>query len=426
MRKHWKFLIAILSLALVLTVAGAGVALARGNQTAPSALSPDPDDGLVIVVVDDLAADAGIVRGDVLLEVDGQAVNDASDWAGATSELQAGDRITLLIRHGDDVREVEMTVAERNDGPDIGFQLYFEDAIHLRSRSTLQFGRMFTAEAGVEVVEVTADSPAESAGLETGDRIIALDGRKLDLEDDFAALIAGYEPGDDITLTVLRDGEEQEIEVTLGEHPDREGSAFLGIRFQQAATRIEQMPFSRETMPFGRGFESIAEQGALVGRVVDDSPASAAGLRAGDIVIAAGDQPVETAQDLIDILADRQPGDTLALEIKRAGREATRMIDVELGEHPEREGAAYLGVELGDVARSYQTTPDSDQPEGFTPEDLFRFFQGQPDGGKEPGFRLPFDLPFELPFDLEDLQRNFNLPDLPQLPDLQPGDSLDL
>ncbi len=427
MRRHWKFLTAFLTLAFVLTLAGAGVALARGNQTAPFALSPDPEDGLVIVVVDDLAAEAGIVRGDVLLEIDGQPVNDSSDWTEAISGLDAGDGVTLLIRHGDDVREVELRLAGRNGSPDFGFQLYFEDAMLPGALSTLPFGRMFATEAGIEVVEVTADSPAEAAGLEMGDRIIALDGRTLGLEDDFAALIAGYEPGDGITLTVLRDGEEQEIEVTLGEHPDREGSAFLGIRFQHAATQMEQMPFSRETMPFGRSFESRVEQGALVGRVVDDSPASAAGLKAGDIVIAAGDQPVKTAQDLIDILAEHQPGDTLSLEIQRAGREATRKIDVELGEHPESDGAAYLGVELGDVLRSDQTTPEGEQPDGFTPEDLFRFFQDQPEGGDgQPGFQLPFDLPFELPFDLEDLQRNFNLPDLPQLPDLQPGDSLDL
>lgn len=418
MRKHWKFLTILLTLAVFLTIAFAGAALAGDNRAAAARVSPDPNAGLVIVAVDDAAAEAGLVRGDVLLEINGQAVNDASDWLKATAALAAGERVSLLVRHGDEVRELELAVAERNGAPDFGFQPYFENGMIMGELSTLPFRRLLAPEADVEIVEVTAGSPAEEAGLQVGDRIVAIDGRQLGLDDDFAALIAARDPGDGITLTLERDGEQQEVEVTLGEHPERQDSAFLGIRFRQASRQFEQAPFQGRTLPFGRSFETPAAEGALLARVQADSPASAAGLRRGDIVTAADDQTVATAQDLIDILAQHRPGDSIPLEVQRAGQRATRTVEVELGEHPDRAGAAYLGVELRDAVWLEQLQPNGDQPQNPNLDQLFRFFQNLPGQDQMP------DL--ELPFDLMELLRKFGPPGVPQAPGDESGGSLDL
>lgn len=422
MRNHWRFLTLLLTVAIFLTLISAGAALA----SAVPASAPNPNDGLVIVLVDDAAAESGIVRGDVLLEIDGKAVNDAADWSEATASLEAGDQVSLLIRHGDEVREVKMRLAEEGGSPDFGFQPYFEDAMMMSGTTAVPFGHMLAAEPGVMVAEVTADSPAEAAGLQKGDRIVAIDGAQLRPRDDFAALISGHKPGDEITLTIVRDDEEQEVAVTLGEHPEREGAAFLGIRYQQAVREFNQMPMPGQPMPFGRSFGSAAVQGALLGRVIADSPADAAGLKAGDIITAADDQPVESPQDLIDILAEHQPGDTITIEFQRPGRQAAGTSEVALAEHPDKEGAAYLGVEFGNILRFDQTQPGDELPEGFSPDQLFRFFQRRPGQDQSPGFRLPFELPFELPFDLKDLPHNFDLPDLNPLPGQPSGNSQDL
>jgi S1-C subfamily serine protease len=63
-------------------------------------------------------------------------------------------------------------------------------------------------------------SPAESAGLEAGDVITALNGDMIGADSDLSMLILPYGPGDTITLTVLRDGASLQIDVTLGELPD--------------------------------------------------------------------------------------------------------------------------------------------------------------------------------------------------------------
>jgi serine protease Do len=62
-------------------------------------------------------------------------------------------------------------------------------------------------------------SPAEAAGLQAGDIIVALDGEPLTEESDLATLILPHAPGDTITLRVLRDNSATEIDLTLGELP---------------------------------------------------------------------------------------------------------------------------------------------------------------------------------------------------------------
>ncbi|MDQ3690771.1 MAG: trypsin-like peptidase domain-containing protein [Chloroflexota bacterium] len=62
-------------------------------------------------------------------------------------------------------------------------------------------------------------SPAEEAGLRSGDIIVAVDGEQVSADSDLATLILPHAPGDTITLRVLRDNSSREIEVTLGELP---------------------------------------------------------------------------------------------------------------------------------------------------------------------------------------------------------------
>ena len=64
---------------------------------------------------------------------------------------------------------------------------------------------------------VGEDSPAEKAGLEVGDIILAMDGENLENKEEFSASIKEQEPGSKVTLKILRDDEEVEIEVELGE-----------------------------------------------------------------------------------------------------------------------------------------------------------------------------------------------------------------
>ena len=87
---------------------------------------------------------------------------------------------------------------------------------------------------GVVVEKVTPDGPAADAGLQSGsatvaidgaqmtaggDVITAIDGKQISGMDDLIAAVNAKQPGDSITLTVLRDGSSHEITVKLGDRP---------------------------------------------------------------------------------------------------------------------------------------------------------------------------------------------------------------
>jgi len=89
------------------------------------------------------------------------------------------------------------------------------------------------------IAEVVPGGPADQAGLEGGDKklqfqaaeyrvggdvILQVEGHDVVQPDDLARLVATKKPGEKVTLTVLHDGEKEQIEVTLGKRPDKSSS----------------------------------------------------------------------------------------------------------------------------------------------------------------------------------------------------------
>jgi S1-C subfamily serine protease len=75
-------------------------------------------------------------------------------------------------------------------------------------------------DAGAVVVAVQAGSAADEAGIQEGDVITELDGESVDGPEDLAALIAGHQPGDEVSVQLERDGESQTLEIALGAHDE--------------------------------------------------------------------------------------------------------------------------------------------------------------------------------------------------------------
>jgi S1-C subfamily serine protease len=77
-------------------------------------------------------------------------------------------------------------------------------------------------EAGLQGSGDGPDSKIEFQGRKIavgGDTIVAVDGERLQAENDLSRLIATYNPGDKVTLTIIRDGKEMDVDVTLGARP---------------------------------------------------------------------------------------------------------------------------------------------------------------------------------------------------------------
>ena len=72
------------------------------------------------------------------------------------------------------------------------------------------------SQAGAAITSVQSGSPAAEAGVTAADVVTEVDGRKVSSMIDLAAAVRTKQPGDTVTLTVVRDGDERTVEVTLG------------------------------------------------------------------------------------------------------------------------------------------------------------------------------------------------------------------
>jgi serine protease Do len=73
---------------------------------------------------------------------------------------------------------------------------------------------------GVRITEVRPGGPAEAAGFQTGDVVLAIDGVPIDQQNTFSEVLFTHQPGETVRADVLRDGEQFPIELTLTERPE--------------------------------------------------------------------------------------------------------------------------------------------------------------------------------------------------------------
>lgn len=85
---------------------------------------------------------------------------------------------------------------------------------------------------GAVVVQVIEGTPAEEAGLQRGDVIVAVEDIPIDRNHALRDVLAQYQPGDRITIELWRRGEQQAVSVTLGENPDDAALPYLGVSYR--------------------------------------------------------------------------------------------------------------------------------------------------------------------------------------------------
>jgi serine protease Do len=172
---------------------------------------------------------------------------------------------------------------------------------------------------GVLVNSVDADGPAERAGIRTGDTITAVNGNRVDTANALRNQIAGTPPGTEITLTILRDGREQQLRTRLGELPSNNES---GGSSDTPNSRREQLGLSVEPLK-----PDLADQlglrrdtqGVVVTDVDPSGPAAEAGIEANDVISEVDQRPVRSAADLRAAL-QRSGSRPALLLVKRNGR----------------------------------------------------------------------------------------------------------
>lgn len=185
--------------------------------------------------------------------------------------------------------------------------------------SEVREGLGVETEKGAVVADLVEGAPAATAGLRTGDVIVAVDGEPVDDPVDLVQTIAAHAPGDRVRLDIERGSKTQHLEVTLAERPDR--------------TRIDAPEPPEDTEPAevdGVGVELAplspavaaatgAASGVLVARVERGGPADGR-LRPGDVILEVDRRPVDTPQAVEKAFA-RSSGNVFLLVLRNGGQQ---------------------------------------------------------------------------------------------------------
>jgi Do/DeqQ family serine protease len=170
---------------------------------------------------------------------------------------------------------------------------------------------------GALVNQVTPGGPAAKAGLQPGDVITDIDGRKMEAAGDVIDYVSTRAIGSRVNVALVRGGKPQKVSVELGELPSVDARA--GAPSQKLGIALQTLtPELAQSMGIERG-----TRGAVVSEVAAGSAAAAAGVREGDIILEVDRQRVTTAEEAASALGAQRSGGHL-VRIRGAG--GTRFI----------------------------------------------------------------------------------------------------
>jgi len=184
---------------------------------------------------------------------------------------------------------------------------------------------------GALLASVSPGSPAAKAGLQPGDVIEAVNGHKVESPRDLAMNVASVPPGQDAKFHILRDGQDRDVNVRVGDQPfEKTAQSHANEPTSHGQLGLALAPLTPET----RDQLQVPDDtdGALVRSVRPDSPAADAGLRPGDVIVGVGTQKVGSPADATKAIGAALGGKdhSVALRVLRDGT------------------AAFVGVTVGD------------------------------------------------------------------------------
>jgi serine protease Do len=170
---------------------------------------------------------------------------------------------------------------------------------------------------GVVVGDVTANSPAQQAGVRRGDILLDVNGKPISDSNELRMTISMMQPGSDIKLNVLRDGSQHEISVKLAEMPTE--TAMVTPDKDDSTKALEGVEVTNLTPHMADRLGLPASSAGVVVTDVDPSSKVAdSGLRKGDLIQEVNHEPVKNVSEFQSAL--KKGGSDPLLLVNRQGR----------------------------------------------------------------------------------------------------------
>ena len=171
-------------------------------------------------------------------------------------------------------------------------------------------------DSGALVADITADGPADKAGLKRGDIIVEVNGTQIDEMPELPKLVASYAPGTKTKMKVIRDGKEKVLSIKLGELP--ENGAKVSTRKHDNEVEKKLGLIVQDITPQAKsrlGLES--SDGVVITNVSAGSVAADAGLIRGDVILEINKKQIANLDDYRKQVDSSKEGQTLLFLVKR-------------------------------------------------------------------------------------------------------------
>jgi serine protease Do len=243
-----------------------------------------------------------------------------------------------LINMRGEVVGINSQIYSRSGGyMGIAFAIPIDEAIRVSDQLRAN-GRVTRGRIGVQIDQVTKEvaesiglgkpqgalvrgvepgSPAEKAGVEAGDIIIKLDGRAIEKSSDLPRLVGNTKPGLRSALTVFRRGATKELMVTIGEVEPEKVVRSRTEKNEKPKTTTAAIAFGLTVSDLNEGQKRDlkVKGGVRVEAAVD--AAARAGLREGDVIVAAANFEINSTKELESLLSKLDKSKPLSLLLRR-------------------------------------------------------------------------------------------------------------
>jgi serine protease Do len=180
---------------------------------------------------------------------------------------------------------------------------------------------------GVMIQSLETGGAGESAGLEPGDVILSVEGKKVNAANELQSLIARRHPGDKVALEVFRDKRAIEKTVTLKSRTvsarpvadlDAKNEDSRNREKAEATVEIGKLGMTITALAAGEKESLHLDHGVKVSGVERYAEAFERGLREGDVITEADQKAIRSTADFKSVLEGRAKGDAILLRVVRA------------------------------------------------------------------------------------------------------------
>lgn len=279
--------------------------------------SDDDEIGVLVNVVSNSSAEnMGLEDGDKIMAINGRPMIDWHDISISLDNMTAGDPITIdYMRGGEAARIVSEVGGEKKQE-----QNYSYSSSHSKKSSRgflgIYSGHMdnekaeklgFSNSNGSYIKKVIPNTGASQAGLEPFDYVVGLNDYEVNGDQSLTSLLRKFSPGDQVTVSFIRQGQERSVQTTLGESSDED----------------EDIPCEEDPF-FGvsPNHDKSPKRGVAV-HIVGESAAADAGLEKNDVITEFNGYPIIDWGDLSTAISTVAVGESFVISYLRGRQEAT-------------------------------------------------------------------------------------------------------